>query len=102
MPHPVYGNPDHRLEVIRATYVLPSLLNGHTALLSVIGDTSTSRKALWSYKEAWAGDEQRQSLEPLGTLHQIVLAAAQDRPDTQAHFERCVLPGGWEDVPLPY
>lgn len=101
MPHPFYGPPKHDLEVIRANLVLPTRENGHVTHLTVHGDSSTARASLWTYSEAWRADHHDVMLQPTDTLHWLALAVAQDRPNTQEALQRCLLPGGWEDVPLP-
>lgn len=102
MPHPIYGPPGHVLEVVTARLSLPSERNGHLTRLELKGSTSTKRAPLWFRHESWARDEQQQHLEPVDFIYQAVLAASQDRPVTQDQFDRCTMPGGWEDVPLPF
>lgn len=101
MPHPIWGPPAHRLESVRATLVLPHTDNGDTTTLVVHGDCSTSRASLWTYSEAWRALDRDGVLQPTDTLHWLALAVAQDRPITQEGLQRCLLPGGYEDVPLP-
>lgn len=102
MPHPVYGRPEHRLESVEVKLILPSDRTGRVCILEAHGRSSTSRSALWSFRETWTTEEQRRSLEPTDCAHWVILAAAQDRPSSQDMFDRCTMPGGWEDVPLPF
>lgn len=102
MPHPIYGPPSHSLEQVTLTLTLPSRRNGHVTLLEMQGRSSTSRAALWTFRESWLPGEVRVALEPTDTVHWLVLAALQDQPNTQEAFVRSTTPGGWEDVPLPF
>jgi hypothetical protein len=102
MPHPIFGPPAHELETIRLVLSLPTTRNGRLTGLTVHGGSSTKRGDLWSYRETWTAEEQRGLLEPTDMVHWIVQATAQDRPMDQATLERCLLPGGWEDVPLTF
>lgn len=102
MPHPIYGKPSHTLEVVQFSLRLPDRRSGFTTLLEAHGRSSTSRSDLWSFKETWAKDEQRGGLEPCDVLHWLALAAAQDRPASQEALNRSTMPGGWEDVTLPF
>lgn len=102
MPHPVYGPPSHKLEQVTLSLWLPSAANGRTTRLEVAGRASTARPALWSYRETWTPADVESSLQPVDTAHWLLLAVAQDQPSSQAAFDRCVQPGGWEDVPLPF
>lgn len=101
MPHPIYGPPSHDLESIRLTLHLGSLRNNHVTRLELQGSTSTKRGHLWYYRELWSPSDQSAGLQPVDTAHWALLAAAQDRPNTQEALERCLMPGGWEDVQLP-
>lgn len=102
MPHPIYGPPQHELEVVRLALSLPTLRNGRTTGLSLMGGSSTKRGNLWSYREQWAGGDATGLAEVVDMAHWVMLAAAQDRPASQAALEEALTPPGWEDVTLPY
>lgn len=101
MPHPIFAKPDHSLERVELRLYLPRQANGFMTTLMASGETSTKRGSLWSYTETWDHTEQRGLLEPTDALHYVALAAAQDRPNTQALFLSSITPGGWTDVQLP-
>ena len=102
MSHPIYGPPKHDLEVVTAKLRLPSKKNGLTTTLQVQGDAQTSRKSLWTYAEVWRIDQVDGMAQPVDMLSWVMLAVAQDRPVTQASMQRCLLPGGFTDTPLPF
>lgn len=102
MPHPIYGAPQHDLEVITSKLTLPSLANHHTTTLLVTGETSTKRSSLWAYAEAFRPDQIGTLLEAVQQIEWVMGIAAQDRPVTQQGLQRALLPGGWQDTPLPF
>lgn len=102
MPHPIYGPPEHALEVVHARLEVPTRRNGRRASLRVNGTSSTKRGDLWSYAESWDPLEHSQLLQPTDTLQWVILAAVQDRPASQAMLEVSLRPGGYEDTPLPF
>lgn len=83
MPHPIYGPPSHRLEVVHFRLALPLKRNGYLTSLAVKGESSTSRSSLWTISETWTPDEQEAGLQPTDALHHIALIAVQDRPSSQ-------------------
>lgn len=100
MPHPIYGPPDHALEVVRVVLRLPTRRNGHTTLLEAHGESSTKRGPLWSVRETWAADEVQRGLQPVDAVQHLLLVASQDRPASQDPLERALLGQAWEEVPL--
>lgn len=102
MPHPTFGPAEHVLEVVRLSLTLPSSRNGRRASLSAHGEASTKRGSLWSYNETWTPEESVGAMSPADVAHWLLLSASQDRPASSAQLERCLTPGGWEDVLLPF
>lgn len=100
MPHPVYGPPEHRLEVVRLSLHLPTSRNGRRARLEAQGTCSTQRASLWSVSETWTPEEHRAGLEPTDAAHHLLLCAMQDRPNGQYALERALTGQGWEQLEL--
>lgn len=101
MPHPVYGPPQHQLEVVTLRLALPTNRNGRRARLEAQGRSETQRQALWSVTESWTAEEHRAGLEPTDAAHHVLLCAMQDRPRDQYALERSLTGQGWEQLELP-
>lgn len=64
------------------------------------GESPLSRKSLWVLDEAWAADNPVYG--PYDFVAHLVLAVAQDRPNTKARAEFSLNGGlGWEEPQLP-
>lgn len=102
MPHPIYGTPNHQLEVVEIKLWLPTKRNGRRARVTAQGTCETKRGPLWTYSEQWAPDELQAMLQPADAIHHLALCVAQDRPSTSEALEAAMGAPGFEDVPLPF
>lgn len=101
MPHPIYGDPNHKLEQVTFTLTLPEATNGHLTTITAAGRSSTCRTALWTMEQSWQRDEQAHGYQPGDALSHIVMVAMQDRPTGQRQVDACMVGEGWAQDELP-
>lgn len=100
MPHPIYGAPQHELERVDFTLVLPVRSNQHRTTLHVYGRAGTARPSLWDLHETWSWTEQEAGYQPSDAVAHAVLVAMQDRPTSQQQIEACMIGEGWTQLQL--
>lgn len=100
MPHPIYGDPVHKLEQVTFTLTLPEITNGFLTTLAAAGRSSTCRTALWTTEQSWQRDEQDHGYQPGDAASHLVMVVMQDRPTGQRQVEACLVGEGWTQEPL--
>lgn len=100
MPHPIYGDPNHRLERVEFTLIVPTAENGRRTALAARGTSGTARAGMWLVQEEWSAAEQERGYQPADALQHIALVALQDRPTSQSQVEACLIGEGWCQNPL--
>nr|CRY97747.1 hypothetical protein [uncultured prokaryote]CRY97749.1 hypothetical protein [uncultured prokaryote] len=101
MPHPIYGVPDHALEVVQLRLSLPSRRNDHLTTAELHGMSSTKRGSLWSMTETWSWSEQQDGLQPVDAISHALLAIVQDRPVTDGGLRASLIGESTQQDHLP-
>lgn len=83
MPHPIYGNPQHKLDKITISLWLPRRANEFRASLLAQGYASTKRTALWSHREDWPDPLEVVGMTLTDAAAHLALIGVQDQPASQ-------------------
>lgn len=103
MPHPIYGPPDHRLEVVTIRLHLPSRSTSWVGRAQATGESSTSKRSLWSDRLVVECLSTNDGLGLADYAHHLALVALQDRPVNQAQLDRALKGGDrWTEDELPF
>lgn len=74
-----------------------------TVRLTASGWDREENRRLWLLHETWSHPEVgRDGYEPSDAISHVVLVALQDRPETQAQMESCMIGEGWAQDALDW
>lgn len=102
MPHPIYGPPNHKLEVVRLSIHVPTTLSGHRYICEAAGDSSGKRASLWATSEIWTPEDEPTPLVVTDWVHHVVSSVLVDHPADQENLERSLRGGLDHSPPLPF